>query len=115
MRPFVVLLGKGPSIWDQFTHDNPNLIADHSNADIGPNSYHLFEEDIKAMKDIGVNNIRFESQMGQFFLTLNLYSSDEIVSLFDWLVARPARRRRLKHQRSRHELLREIDHQIIGE
>lgn len=47
-------IGKGPSIWDQFTHDNPDLIADHSNADVGPNSYHFFEDDIKAMKDLGV-------------------------------------------------------------
>lgn len=46
--------GKGPSIWDTFTHDYPNLIADHSNADIGPNSYYLFGEDIKAMKALGV-------------------------------------------------------------
>lgn len=49
-----MISGKGPSIWDQFTHDHPDLIADHTNADTGPNSYHLFEQDIKAIKELGV-------------------------------------------------------------
>lgn len=46
--------GKGPSIWDQFTHDHPELIADGQNADEGPDSYHFFEEDLKAIKSLGV-------------------------------------------------------------
>lgn len=33
--------GKGPSIWDDFTHTYPDKIVDHQNADIGPNSYHV--------------------------------------------------------------------------
>lgn len=46
--------GKGPSIWDQLTHFNPEKIADRSNADVGPNSYHLYEADINALKETGV-------------------------------------------------------------
>lgn len=49
--------GKGPSIWDQMTHDYPEKIVDRSNADIGPDSYHLYEEDIRALKETGVLNI----------------------------------------------------------
>lgn len=51
--------GKGPSIWDQMTHDHPDKIADRSNANIGPDSYHLYEEDIKALKETGVENFIF--------------------------------------------------------
>lgn len=46
--------GKGPSIWDQLVHDHPDTIADRSNADVGPNSYHLYEADIRALKETGV-------------------------------------------------------------
>lgn len=38
------------------THDHPDKIIDRSNADVGPNSYHQYEEDIKALKETGVRN-----------------------------------------------------------
>lgn len=47
--------GKGPSIWDKFTHDYPERIVDRQNADVGPDSYHFYEDDIKAVKSIGVS------------------------------------------------------------
>lgn len=47
--------GKGPSIWDKCTHDHPELIADHLNADVAADSYNLFAEDIKALKETGVS------------------------------------------------------------
>lgn len=46
--------GKGPSIWDEFTHSNPEKITDHSNADVGPNSYEYFMDDILAAKNLSV-------------------------------------------------------------
>lgn len=49
--------GKGPSIWDQFTHDHPELITDRQSADVGPDSYHFYEEDIKAVKSLGVSKL----------------------------------------------------------
>lgn len=48
--------GKGPSIWDDFTHNHPEKIVDHQNADVGPNSYEFYENDIKAIKSIGVSH-----------------------------------------------------------
>lgn len=48
--------GKGENIWDYGTHKYPDRIADKSNGDIAANSYHLYKEDVKALKDTGVNN-----------------------------------------------------------
>ena len=48
--------GKSESIWDAFTHNHLELIADRSNADVGPNSYHLFEQDVDALNEMGVSD-----------------------------------------------------------
>ncbi|PNX78043.1 beta-glucosidase 12-like protein, partial [Trifolium pratense] len=51
--------GKGPSVWDTFTHMYPDRIADHSNGDVATDSYHRYKEDIGMMKDIGFQAYRF--------------------------------------------------------
>uniref|UniRef100_A0A1B0DA68 Uncharacterized protein n=1 Tax=Phlebotomus papatasi TaxID=29031 RepID=A0A1B0DA68_PHLPP len=51
--------GKGPSIWDTVTHEHPELIDDKSSGDVGPDSYHLYREDVKILKELGVNFYRF--------------------------------------------------------
>lgn len=50
--------GKGPSIWDTMTHEHPEMIADHSTGDIGPDSYHFYKQDVEALKHVGVNDSR---------------------------------------------------------
>lgn len=35
------------------------MIKDHTNADVGPDSYHLYEHDISAMKELGVSKAFF--------------------------------------------------------
>ncbi|KAF3958393.1 hypothetical protein CMV_016706 [Castanea mollissima] len=51
--------GKGPSIWDTFTWEHPEKIADHSTGTIAENFYYRFEEDIALMKEIGLDFFRF--------------------------------------------------------
>lgn len=51
--------GKGPSIWDTFTHNHPEMIADGTNGDVADDSYHLFDKDLELIKDLGLNFYRF--------------------------------------------------------
>lgn len=90
--------GKGPSIWDQFTHDHPELIADGQNADDGPDSYHFFEEDLKAVKSLGVIMISHNRKMrSQFIISINCFLfisfcfADESLPFFDFVVASSTR------------------------
>ncbi|KAF6205529.1 hypothetical protein GE061_019702 [Apolygus lucorum] len=51
--------GKGENIWDQMVHTNPGFIADRSNGDTACNSYNLYKDDIKLIKDLGFRMYRF--------------------------------------------------------
>jgi beta-glucosidase/6-phospho-beta-glucosidase/beta-galactosidase len=46
--------GKSQNIWDNLTHQRPELIIDRTNGDIAADSYHLFKEDVKALSFAGV-------------------------------------------------------------
>ncbi|XP_033609437.1 myrosinase 1 isoform X3 [Cryptotermes secundus] len=50
--------GKGVSIWDTYVHTRP-FIVDGSTGDIAADSYHLYKQDIKALKELGVDLYRF--------------------------------------------------------
>ncbi|KAG9443540.1 hypothetical protein H6P81_014880 [Aristolochia fimbriata] len=51
--------GRGPSIWDNFTHQYPSKIADKSNGDVAIDSYHRYEEDVNLLKEMGFGAYRF--------------------------------------------------------
>ncbi|XP_075086896.1 LOW QUALITY PROTEIN: beta-glucosidase 12 [Nicotiana tabacum] len=51
--------GKGPSIWDTFTHKFPGKISEGSNGDVGDNFYHMYKDDVKLMKFVGLDAFRF--------------------------------------------------------
>ena len=50
--------GKGPSIWDEFTHAHPEKIVDHTNGDVAANSYKYYLEDVEAVKNLSVRKIQ---------------------------------------------------------
>ena len=50
--------GKGPSIWDTFSH-NPANIKDGSNGDVACDHYHRYREDVALIASLGVNAYRF--------------------------------------------------------
>ncbi|CAN0923779.1 Beta-glucosidase 24 [Linum grandiflorum] len=51
--------GKGPSIWDRFTHNYPDRILGGGNGDVAIDHYHKFMEDIARMKFMNVDAYRF--------------------------------------------------------
>jgi beta-glucosidase len=52
--------GKGESIWDRFTRV-PGKIKDGSTGDVACDHYHRYAEDVRSMKDIGLNAYRFST------------------------------------------------------
>ncbi|KAA8528129.1 hypothetical protein F0562_035620 [Nyssa sinensis] len=51
--------GKGPSIWDTYTHTYPDKIQDRSNGDVAVDSYYRYKEDVSIMKEMGLDAYRF--------------------------------------------------------
>ena len=51
--------GKGPSIWDDLTHDREGFILDGSTGDEACDHYHRFREDAALMASLGIRNYRF--------------------------------------------------------
>ncbi|XAR54324.1 Beta-primeverosidase [Bertholletia excelsa] len=51
--------GRGPSIWDNFTHQYPNKIVNGDNGDVAVDFYHRYKEDVKLMKFLGMDAFRF--------------------------------------------------------
>ncbi|KAM1154372.1 hypothetical protein ACFX19_037370 [Malus domestica] len=51
--------GRGPSIWDNYTHQYPERIIDRNNGDIAIDQYHRFQEDVDLIKNIGMDSYRF--------------------------------------------------------
>lgn len=50
--------GKGPSIWDDFSH-TPGMVYGGHTGDVACDHYHRFREDVALMADLGVANYRF--------------------------------------------------------
>ncbi|XP_049840621.1 myrosinase 1-like isoform X2 [Schistocerca gregaria] len=54
------LSGKGENIWDRWTHQHPEWVADGSNADVACDSFHRFKEDVQALVDTGVTMFHWD-------------------------------------------------------
>ncbi|PHT70826.1 Vicianin hydrolase [Capsicum annuum] len=50
--------GRGPSIWDTFTHKHPEKIFDRSTGDVAVDFYHRYKEDIRLLKEVGMKAFR---------------------------------------------------------
>jgi len=58
--------GKGLSIWDVFSHE-PGRIRDGKNSDVACDHYHLFKEDVKLMRSLGIKAYRFSISWSRIF------------------------------------------------
>lgn len=83
--------GKGPSIWDNFTHV-PGNVANNDTGDVACDSYNKLEEDIYLLRALGVKNYRFSLSWPRIFPTgrndsINRHGVDYYNRLIDGLVA----------------------------
>ncbi|XP_006770815.1 PREDICTED: lactase-like protein [Myotis davidii] len=51
--------GKGPSIWDAFTHSRKGKVLGEETADVACNGYYRVQEDIILLRELHVNHYRF--------------------------------------------------------
>ncbi|WJX51701.1 Beta-glucosidase 12 [Trifolium repens] len=51
--------GRGESIWDSYTHKNPEKILDRSNGDVAVDQYHRYQDDVAIMKYMNTDAYRF--------------------------------------------------------
>lgn len=58
--------GKGESIWDRYTH-TPGTILGSDTGDVACDHYHLYEEDVKIMKEMGIKTYRFSISWPRIF------------------------------------------------
>ncbi|XP_033474190.2 lactase/phlorizin hydrolase-like [Epinephelus lanceolatus] len=83
--------GKGPSIWDTFTH-KPGSIPANANGDVACDSYHRLEEDLYMLRALRVKSYRFSLSWSRIFpdgqhTSLNQKGVDYYNRLIDGLLA----------------------------
>jgi beta-glucosidase len=58
--------GRGPSIWDTFTH-TPGKIRNDDNGDIADDHYHRYRDDVQSMKALAATAYRFSISWSRIF------------------------------------------------
>ena len=58
--------GKGPNIWDIFSHEPGNVKEGHT-GDVACDHYHRFREDVALMKELGLHAYRFSISWSRIF------------------------------------------------
>lgn len=59
--------GKGPSVWDTFTHKTPSGIPENATGDVACDSYRKLDEDIYMLRGLGVKSHRFSLSWSRIF------------------------------------------------
>ncbi len=58
--------GRGPSVWDVFSH-KPGITANGDTGDVADDSYHLYKEDVRLLKNLGVATYRMSISRSRVF------------------------------------------------
>ncbi|MGH2358791.1 MAG: family 1 glycosylhydrolase, partial [Candidatus Limnocylindria bacterium] len=83
--------GRGPSIWDAFSH-KPGAVLNGDTGDIACDHYHRWEADVDLMADLGIRAYRFSLAWPRLFpdggTRLNQPGLDFYARLIERLLAR---------------------------
>lgn len=60
--------GRGPSVWDTFSH-TPGKTYHGETGDVADDSYHLYKEDVRLLKNLGVSTYRMSISWSRVFPT----------------------------------------------
>ncbi len=58
--------GRGPSVWDVFSH-TPGKTFNGDTGDVADDSYHLYREDVRLLKELGVGGYRMSISWSRIF------------------------------------------------
>jgi beta-glucosidase len=79
--------GRGPSTWDVFSH-TPGKTHEGDTGDVADDSYHLYKEDVKLLKNLGVSGYRMSMSWSRVFPSgkgeVNHKGLDSYITLFHW-------------------------------
>lgn len=67
MEIIATITGRGPSIWDNFTHIHGKIVNDDT-GDVATDSYHLYPEDINLLRALKVREITLAAEIPLFAL-----------------------------------------------
>ncbi|GJW93710.1 beta-glucosidase 12 [Tanacetum coccineum] len=71
--------GRAPSIWDTFARKHPDKIVDHSNAITATDSYHRYKDDVKMLRNMGMDAYSFSISWSRVIPHI-----EPFVTLFHW-------------------------------
>ncbi len=84
--------GKGPSIWDQFTH-TPGKIRNNDTGDVANDHYHRYKDDVQLMTALGARAYRFSISWPRIFPQGRGAANTKGLDFYSRLVGRVARQR----------------------
>lgn len=75
------LVGRGPSIWDTFSHV-PGNIENGDTGDVACDSYHNYQRDVEMLKELGVfNSVIYKDDLNMSLVSMwSLYRHVHVVS-----------------------------------
>lgn len=78
--------GRTPSIWDTFAHSGHTVNGD--SGDVADDFYHRWEEDLKQLRDLGVNAYRFSIGVPRIIPTPDGKANEEGLDFYERIVDR---------------------------
>ena len=95
--------GRGPSIWDTFTH-TPGKIRNDDNGDVADDHYHRYRDDVQSMKALAAAAYRFSISWSRIFPQPGNRTSDPTQAAFVEVTVEPIRLGTIRRRPSRRNL-----------